>query len=373
MVKRTDRTWVEISGRALRRNLHRLQQLVGPSVAIMPVIKANAYGHGVDVVVQALRGIRHWGYGLAYGREALLLRQHGYAGRLLVLSYWQADELPRLIKNKVEVVVWDESSLQQVLSLPRAVRQRAKIHLKIDSGTSRIGFLPNQLSRLAKRLASQGIQPVAVFSHLAHAEESGHQRTREQIKCFTTLVSRLGRPQGRGVHLACTAAALRYPGARFGLIRPGIGLYGLWPSPATMTETQAKNRQFHLEPVLQWKSRLSQVKSLPAGVGIGYGSTVVTNRPIKLGIIPVGYADGYDRRLSNRSWVMIRGRRVPVVGRICMNLMMVEVTKIPRVRVGDEVVLLGPGITADRLASMAQTIQYEITTRIHGAIPRVLV
>lgn len=370
MGNRDDRTWVEISRSALAHNLRAVQRLVG-SVPIAPVVKANAYGHGLSEIMAGLRSEKIWGVCVADGREALELRRQ-YRGRILVLSFWQPGELPRLVHQGIDLVVWDHQSLAAVRRLPPALGRRARIHLKLDSGTSRLGFLPNQLSSLRRDLHRSRIRPVAIFSHLANSEELGLGRTRNQIIRFTTLVNLLGLDRGILTHLACTAAALRYPEARFGLIRLGLGLYGLWPSAATKRVVEAKNPWFRLKPVLAWASRLSQVKTVPAGTSIGYGSTVTVKRPTRIGTIPIGYADGYRRMWSNRSWVMIHGHRAPVIGRVSMNVTTVNLERVPRPSVGDETVLLGRGVSAEDVARRSSSINYEVTTSIASTIRRIL-
>lgn len=339
----------------------------------MPVVKANAYGHSTSAVVSALRGMPIWGYGLAYGSEALALRHSGWRGRELVMSYWANNELSEIVRSNIDLAIWDQPSWQAVRTLPPGLRRKVRVHLKLDSGTSRVGFLPTDMQWLKRAVAQKPFRLVGEFSHLANSEEAHRGRTKRQLKHFATLDKELGLDGGVARHIACTAAALRYPEARFGLIRLGIGLYGLWPSQATQAAIRGHQADFQLRPALEWKTRVSQIKRLATGTAIGYGSTAVVKRPTTIGVLPIGYADGYARAWSNRAWTIIRGRRAPIIGRVSMNLTMVDLSAVPSARRGDDVRLLGAGIPAETLAELNSTIHYEVTTRINSAIPRILI
>lgn len=368
------RTWIEISSTALRHNLASVRRLIGPGVNIMSIVKSNAYGHGLREVMTVLRGQRQWGLGVAYGQEALDLRAMKYRGRAVVLSSWQKPELAELFKQNAEVVVWDFVSLHAVIETAQRLQLRPKIHLKLDTGTTRIGFLATQIPKLKQLLMNYTISVVGVFSHFANAEERSSSKTVSQLKRFTTLEMSLSLNGREERHIACTAAILRYPEARFGLVRLGIGLYGLWPSDEIRAWSRANIPTINLQPVMHWKARIVQLKRVPAGTAVGYSGTWVARRSSIIATIPVGYGDGYHRSWSNKSWVMIRGYRTPIVGRISMNLLMVDVTKVPNVRLTDVVTLLGPGITADDLARLGEpSINYEVVTTIHPNVPRLIV
>lgn len=363
------RTWIELSAANLRQNYSALRRLAGQT-AILAIVKANAYGHGLSQVCPVLTALQPYGLGVAYGDEAFLLRDLGFRGRIVVLSYWRPEQLTRLIKTGVELVVWDWPSWQAANDASLRRPAKVRVHLKLDTGTSRIGFLPCDLPKLRRAIARSGVKITGLFSHLANAEESRPIRTKQQVKRFTTLQEEVGLDNRVVRHLACTAAVIRYPEAYFGLLRPGIGLYGLWPSVETEAWSRANRPRFQLQPVLSWYTRLIQVKTLPAGTPVGYGSMITVKRTTVIGVMPVGYADGFDRRLSNRGWVMVRGHRAPVLGRVCMNLTMVDLSRCRGARVDDTVTLIGRGVGADDMAAAVGTINYEITTRIDGAIPR---
>lgn len=365
------RTWIEISASALRHNVNVLAKLAGDSSKLMPIVKSDAYGHGLEHAVSVLKKAKIWGLGVAYGSEANNARRLGWQGKIAVLSHWSPQELPILAKNEVEIVIWDWKSLILANNYG-SFKKPLRCHLKLDTGTSRIGFLPTDLYKLGKFLKqSRFILLSGVFSHLANAEEKTTARTNKQIQSFTTLVASLNVPNG-GLHLACSAALIRYPASRFDLSRPGIALYGLWPSPEIKSWARINKPRISLSPVLSWYTRIMQIKTVPAKTCVGYGSTHTAKRQSIIAIIPVGYADGYDRRLSNCGWVSIHGRRAPIIGRVCMNLTMIDVTELTMAKVGDVVTLVGDHVKLDDLAERGKILNYELVSRIHPAITRKL-
>lgn len=363
---------MEISGGAVRHNFRLAQSVVSRSTRIMPIVKANAYGHGVREVVRALQASpkQPWAFGLAYGEEALSLRSW-WSGRIVVLSYWQPHELRQLIAKRIDIVIWNWESLNDFLKLTTSIRQRARLHLKLDTGTSRIGFVATDVPQLRVMIEHYTLPVVGIFSHFAHAEERSLKRTAGQLNRFTTLAKCLDPKQGTIWHIACTAASMRLRKAQFGLVRLGLGLYGLSPAPSVISVT-ARNQDTGFRPALTWKTKISQIKTVPTGTGIGYGGSYVAKKRLMIATLPIGYADGYDRRLSNCGWVVIKGKHCPVRGRVCMNLTMVDVSNVPA-KVGDEVTLLGRGVTADDIAKTIHTINYEVVTGVNWDIPRILV
>lgn len=365
----TDRSWIEVSRQALRHNFTQFQRLVGRRVGIMPIIKANGYGHGDDLIIQVLRGLQPKIYGVAHGDEALSLRQRGFRGALVVLSSWQPHEFRALVKNNVQLSVWDEDSLRHVT---RSRGLRPKVHLKVDTGTTRVGFLPKQIEQVQHQLQESGVNVVGLFSHFANAEELPTMRTKNQLHRFTTLVNEYPLKRGITPHIACTAAAIRYPEAYFGLIRLGIGLYGIWPSPEIKAWAKANRPTLSLKPALAWKTRLVQVKKVPRGTAVGYGSTYVAKRAMTVGVLPIGYFDGFDRGLSNTGQVLHGQTSLPVLGRVCMNLTMVDCSRVSA-KSGDVVTLIGRGMPVDTMATKLDTIPYEVLSRLGAHLPRYLI
>jgi len=361
----TPASWIELQASAFRHNVLALKKKAG-SAKLMPIVKANAYGHGLSQVAVLAKKWPIWGLGVAHGSEALQLRKAGYRGRVLVLSAWDSKELLTLAKMGIEVVVNDFTTLNQVISFGRRAGSRLiRIHIKLDSGTSRLGFLPSDLRRVKKLLNDlpRTIIVESLWSHLSSSEDQASHVTEDQLVQFLTMTKAL--PPTRYRHIACTAALIRFPDTRLSLSRAGIGIYGIWPSPPTRQAAKGVT----LKPVLRWYTTVRQVKNLPKGAYIGYSRTARLKRAGRIAILPIGYADGYDRRLSNRGQVWIAGHQYPVIGRVSMNLTMVDISG-SRIAVGEPVELIGPHVTADRMATIIGTIPYEVLARLSPAIPR---
>ncbi len=357
------RTWVEVSRSALLWNFGQFQRFFRHQALIAPVVKANAYGHGDRWVVQNLQQSPIWGFCVAYDTEAQELRP-STSKPILVLSAWQEANLPQLIRQGIRLVVWDIDAATTVARVAQRLGRKAIVHLKIDTGTTRIGTRPEELRQLQAQLhRARHLVVEGVFSHYADSENERLTFARHQRQTFLDQAARFKAPFS---HLACTAASLRLPLTGTNLVRLGLGLYGLWPSTATK-----KFNRLIIRPVLSWKTRLLQTKRVPAGTTVGYDRTHRVRSATTVGILPIGYADGYDRRGSNRSFVVIAGRRYPIVGRVSMNLVMVDLGPRARPRPGTAVTLIGQGISADDLAAGWNTINYEVVARIDRRIPRI--
>ncbi len=371
--------WVEVDGNAIRHNLRSFQRFVGPITKILPVIKGNAYGHGMVETAHALAREPVWGFGVANFDDVTTLRRAGIRTRLLVLSYYSPAALTRPLSTNVSLVVFDLPSAQKLNRRAAVLGRVIPVHLKIDTGTNRIGIAPDMAGETVAAIRRmKNLKLEGVFSHLADAENGNQVFTSVQQTLFNQALSAFP-AKGKGSilrHLACTAAGVAYPATRYDLLRLGLGLYGLWPAPSLQRFAQQRPPTLQLQPALQWKARLIQVKYASAGATIGYGRTYTVRRRLRYGIVPVGYWDGYDRWLSNRGTMLVRGKRCPVLGRVCMNMTMIGLQAVPHAKAGDEVVLLGKQghttISAEELAEQCGTINYEITTRINPLTPRYL-
>ncbi len=356
---------------ALRWNLRQARAKVGAQVKILSMVKANAYGHGAPAVARVLAEEGSDGFGVATLEEGVELRQAGIGKPILVVAGIYVEQLDQFFENKLTPVVHDLESLRRLENAVQARGTTMNVHLKIDTGMGRIGFLAAEIdSWLAELKKLRALQIEGVFSHFSTAEDVAGDFTRAQLVTFSNQVQRL-RAEGIApplVHLANSAATITFPAAYFDMVRPGIMLYGIYPSAAMANQTE-------LKPVLSWQTRIVQLKKVPAGTSISYGQTFVTERESFIATLPVGYADGYSRLLSNRGAALVRGRRAPVAGRVCMDLTMLDVTAIANVQQGDEVVLLGrqgdAEITADEMAGWANTISYEVLTSISARVPRI--
>lgn len=373
-------TWVEISKQALLDNLHQFRKTVGKKIKIMAVVKANAYGHGLGEVARIIAPHVDW-FGVNSFEEGIFLRQAGINQPVLILGYTPLVSLKENIKNNLSFVAYNQKTFTRANQEAEKLGKLAKIHLKLETGTNRQGVdIKTALSLVQSLRRKKGLELEGLYTHYANIEDTLDPRyAQEQLRKFKEAEKLL---QKKGVkipfkHTACTAATILFQETYFNLIRLGIGLYGLWPSRETKVSAQEKGIKINLKPVLTWKTKVVQVKEIGKGETVGYGRTFTTRRRTKIAILPVGYWDGYDRKLSNSSRVLVKGYFAPVIGRICMNMMMIDITEIPRVKPEDEVVLLGKQnreeITAEEMAQKIGTINYEVVTRINPLILRKVV
>ena len=356
---------------ALSWNFRQIRSKVGPNIKILSMVKANGYGHGATAIAKALAAEGSDAFGVATAEEAIELRQAGIGTPILVLAGAYPDQVDQFFDNSLTPVIHASASLEELDAIVHRRKKALNVHLKIDTGMGRIGLLAAEVdSWLQKIKTLKALKIEGVFSHFSHAESVEGKYTQEQLRLFQSVVERLradGIPPSL-VHLANSAATITLPAAYFDMVRPGLMLYGIYPS-ATMAS------QICLKPVLSWKTRILQLKKVPAGSSISYGQTFVTKRESLIATLPLGYADGYPRLLSNCGEVLVSGKRAPVVGRVCMDLTMIDVTDIEKIQPGDEVVLLGrqgdAEISADEMAAWANTISYEILTSISNRVPRI--
>jgi alanine racemase len=360
-----------IDHESLRWNFRQIRSLVGSQVKILSMVKANGYGHGAPAVARTLASAGSDAFGVAIIEEAIELRRHGITAPILVLTGAYLDQLELFFDHDLMAVVHDADLLQR---LEAAVVRRGgnlHVHLKIDTGMGRIGFPAAECDSWLPQIKKlKAIKLKGIFSHFSHAESVEGQYTRKQLEIFHQLVQRLA-AEGIApplIHLANSAATITLPEAYFNMVRPGLMLYGVYPSPEMVA-------RISLKPVLSWKTRILQLKSVPSNTSISYGETFITKRDSLIATLPIGYADGYPRLLSNRGQALVGGKRARVAGRVCMDLTMLDVTDIGKIQQGDEVVLLGTqendAISADEMAAWADTISYEILTSIGARIPRI--
>jgi len=356
---------------ALRWNFRQIRTKVGPGVKILSMVKANGYGHGAPRIAEALAAEGSDSFGVATVEEGVELRAAGIRAPILVVAGAYPDQLDLFTHNKLTPVIHDAESLARLDDGARKRDATIKVHLKVDTGMGRIGFPPTDLASWLPRLKQlKALEIEGVFSHFSQADNVAGDYTRNQLEIFREVVERLraGGILPALVHLANSAATITLPAAYFNMVRPGLMLYGIYPSPAMAA-------QITLQPVLSWKSRILQLKKVPAGASISYGRTFITQRESVIATVPVGYADGYSRLLSNVGAMLVKGKRAPVAGTVCMDLTMIDVTDIGGIQQGDEVVLLGRQgnavISADEMAAWSNTISYEILTSIGTRVPRI--
>jgi alanine racemase len=359
---------------AVRANAALLARLVAPA-RVAAVVKANAYGHGLVPVARALEGVVD-AFCVYAAEEALALREAGVRAPLLVLGPVEPYDLAAVHASGVALTLWDEGAFRQdVARVARAGGAPFAVHAKIDTGVTRLGLEPGDAPRaLASYLSDPDLDLRGAYTHLAAVEELESGFTLAQRERFEGALRPLARELAeRGVlrHAAASAAAMIFPALRYDLTRIGIALYGIWPSPETRG---AVDPEVRLVPALRWTTSLVTVRDVEAGRSVGYGCTFRTERPSRIGVLPIGYAEGVPRAVSNRGSVAVLGRRVPIVGRVCMNMAFVDVTDVPAAHAGTTVTLIGRdgdvSIEANEWGEWAGTIGYEIVARLPAAIPR---
>lgn len=360
-------TWVEVNLGAIEGNARLFLQHTG--VDVMAVVKANGYGHGaVEAARAALRGGATW---LAVARieEALELRQADLESPILILGFCPPARLAEAIANDISLTVWDVDQIKAISQVGGNAGKTARLHLKVDTGMSRLGVQAEQAVDLVEFTHSlPRITLEGVFTHYARADESDPGPTDAQERSFRGVIEALVAKGLRPpyVHAANSAAGLTRPVGYFDLVRMGIALYGLRPSHECHLPEEFR-------PALSWKTQLSQVKTLPAGRGISYGHVYTTSAQERVGTLPVGYADGFRRLAGNR--VLVGGCMAPVIGRVTMDQVMVRLDEVPQAEPGDEVVLIGhqgeARITAEQVAETWGTINYEVVCAIGPRVPRI--
>ncbi len=368
-------TRAEIDLAALRQNVAEIRRLA-PRVEMLAVVKANAYGHGALPIARALERERVAMLGVALVEEGLELRNAGIRTPILVLGGSYEGGYQLMAERDLMATIFRPEQIAGLAEASRRVGRPLKAHLKLDSGTGRIGVLPDELDGFLDQASRfPQVQLDGLLSHFASADLENAEFTREQLRRFQGALARM---RARGLeptwrHLSNSAGVIELPevcdGSELNMIRPGIMLYGL--TPAAWMQGSA-----NLAPVMSWKTAVVHLKRVPTGTPISYGGTWRSPRPSVIATLPVGYADGYVRHFSNRSQVLVRGQRAPVVGRVCMDLCMVDVTEVAGAQVGDEVVLLGKqgqqNILAEELAQLAGTIHYEVVCAVSARVPRVV-
>ncbi len=365
------RTYAEIDLSAIRHNILEERRRVGRDVRIMAIVKADAYGHGDVMVADALRDLVD-AYGVAIIEEALKLREHGIGKMLLILGYTGSEWFEELITHDISQTVYSYEMAKELSDTAVRIGRTAKIHIKIDTGMSRIGFMPVRDNIDVIRSISElpGIQIEGAFTHFARADEETADAAREPFEKYMIFITEL---ENMGIpipvkHAANSASIIQFPESWLDMVRSGITTYGMYPSERVSKDI------VKLKPALQWKSVVSFVKTVHPGTSVGYGGTFTAQRETRVATIPVGYADGVKRDLSGKGRVLIRGEYAPILGRICMDQFMVDITDIPGVCTGDAVTLIGRDgdreITVEEVAGLSHSFNYEYVCGISSRVPR---
>lgn len=355
-------------------NINSIINKISCDTSVYAIIKADGYGHGAVQLAKEYEKIdKVRGYGVATPEEALQLIEAGIKKEILIIGYAFPYSYEALIENEIRITVFKEETLIELSNAAEKIGKKAYVHIKVDSGMGRIGVLPNEesISLIKKAIDHKNIIVEGIFTHFASSDEKDKSFADIQYSLYNEFVDEIERKLGfkfKIKHCSNSAAIIDMNYANLDAVRAGIILYGLWPSD------EVDKSDILLKPAMSIVSHITYIKSLPAGYGISYGSTYVTDRETRVATIPVGYADGYQRRLSNKAFVIINGQKAPIIGRICMDQFMVDVSEISNCKEGDKVTLIGEedgcSVTVDELSSMADMLNYEFVCDIGKRVPR---
>lgn len=375
----------EIDLDAISHNIGELLRITSSGASLMAVVKADAYGHGmIEVAKQALKSGAK-ALGVARIDEAVKLREAGIGEKILIFGYPPASEAERLFEFDLSQTVYSYNTAESLSKLAFLCGKSIRIHLKVDTGMGRVGLLPDflrpsassgkpEISAALKVLSLSklpGLELEGIFTHFAAADRLDRSYADRQFEIFMDFIDQL-RASGLEIpvkHAANSAAIIQMPKTHLDMVRAGITIYGLYPSD------EIDKSRIALKPAMELKTRVIHLKAVPAGFNVSYGMTYKTGKPTIIATVPVGYADGYNRGLSSKGCMLVRGRKAPVIGRVCMDMTMLDVGHIPEIEVGDEAVIFGKqknlSISADEIASALNTINYEIVSAITDRIPRI--
>lgn len=370
-MKEYSRTYAAVDLGAIRHNINEVRRNVKADTKIMAVVKADAYGHGAVKVSHALKDLVD-AYGVAIIEEALELRQSGIDKMILILGYTDPQWYPELVKNHISQTIYTWEMAEELNETAGKLGEKAAVHIKLDTGMGRIGFAPTKENiMVVKRISKLPyLELEGIFTHFARADEETVQPIKEPFQRFMFFVTELER---EGVHIPVrhvsnSASVIHFPEGNLNMVRSGITTYGLYPSELVPKDI------LHLKPAMQWKSVISYVKEIEAGTSISYGGTFTSKQPMRVATIPVGYADGMKRDLSNKGRVLVHGRYADILGRVCMDQFMVDVTGIPETLEGDDVTIFGRDgdreITVEEIAGLSHSFNYEFVCSVTRRVPR---
>lgn len=369
------RIYAEVNLDAIRKNVEQMDQNLRPGTRIMCVVKADGYGHGALPIAAELEGMDCVsGFAVATAEEALALRHGGIEKPVLILGYTFPYSYEKLISEEVRMTVFRYDTLLELSEVSRRVGKAARIHIKVDTGMSRIGIAPDLegLDFVKKALETEGIEVEGIFTHFARADESDKSAARKQLSVFKEFLWQIREETGKEIpikHCSNSAGIVEMPEANMDQVRAGIILYGLWPSD------QVRQDVVRLIPALSLRSRIVYVKEIEKGTPVSYGGTFVAPSRMRIATIPVGYGDGYPRSLSGKGYVLLHGKKAPILGRVCMDQFMVDVSDIPEASIGDEVTLIGAEgqerINMETLGELSGRFNYELACDLGKRIPRI--
>lgn len=368
--------WIEIDTKAIRHNFLEVKRLVGSQTKIMAVVKADAYGHGAFQVGKVCLEAGADRLAVANLQEAIMLRKQGITCPIMVLGWTPPENYQQALDNEIILTMYDVHEAEQLNALAESRGEKALIHLKIDTGMSRLGLVANEdnIKQAAIIMGLSFVNVEGIYTHFSKADEKDKAYSHWQLNRFLDFTAKLEENTGRKIplkHAANSAAIIDLPEAHLDLVRPGIILYGLKPS------SEVDLSRIDLRPAFSLKARVTRVAKFPPGTQVSYGGIFTTQRETLVASLPLGYADGYTRLLTGKAEVLGKGQRLPVIGKICMDQCMIDITDSPEIKKGDVVILIGKGekdeITVDEIAYKLGTINYEVICMFSSRIPRVYI
>ena len=375
MIEKYQRVYAAVNLDAVWNNMEQMHRNLSPGTKIIGVLKTDAYGHGAVQIAQELEKMDYvFGYATATFEEAMILRHTGLVKPILVLGYTFPYCYEDLIKYDIRPTVFRQDSIEQLSACACRAGRPVRVHVKVETGMNRLGINPDEsgLRFLERILRTEGIILEGIFTHFARADEADKTATIRQLNLMHDFVEAAEQRTGYSIpvkHCSNSAGIVEFPEANMDVVRAGITLYGLWPSEEVSRDI------ISLQPVLSLKSRIVSIKEVEEGTPVSYGGIYVTPHKMRIATIPVGYGDGYPRSLSGKGYVLIRGRKAPVLGRICMDQFMVGLENIPDAMEGDEVTLIGEDqgekITMEALGDLSGRFNYELACDLGKRIPRV--
>lgn len=358
-------TWVEVDLDAIAENVKTLKACA-PTAKLMAVVKANGYGHGaIQVARAALEAGAEW-LGVAAVEEGMELRRAGISAPCLVLGHVQPGQADSALLYDLRPAVYQMEVVQECAKWARAYRRKMPLHIKVDTGMGRVGLRPEQVVEFVKQVNSlPSVEVEGLFTHFAVADEPANPMTSEQLARYAQVLADL-KAEGIEIplrHTCNSAGIMLHPEGHYDMVRAGIAMYGLAPDPAVTWPVE-------LKPALSWKTRISFLKEVEAGAPLSYGATYRAAERERIAVVPVGYADGLSRTLSNRGQMLVNGHPCPIVGRVCMDQTLIRIPDGVAAQVGDDVIIVGPGLPAEAMAALLGTINYEIVCDIGPRVPR---
>ena len=374
MLEKYERVYAKIDLDCILHNMECMKANCKEGTKLLAVIKTDGYGHGALPIAKTLEALPYlFGYATATVEEALTLRKNGIHKAILILGHTFPYSYPDLVREQIRPALFRLDSAKELSDTALRLNKKCKVHIKVDTGMTRVGIQPNDqgLSFVKEVMAMPGIEIEGIFTHFATADEADKTAAKKQLERFVNFTERIKKELGLQIpicHASNSAGILDMPEANLDMVRAGITTYGLWPSADV-------SQKMDLHPALELKSHIAYIKEVEAGVPISYGGTYVTEKKTMVATIPVGYGDGYPRSLSSKGYVLIHGKKAPILGRVCMDQFMVDVTDLPEAKMDDEVTLIGKDgdakITLEELGDLSGRFNYEFACDLDKRIPRI--